>query len=120
MPARPWTDPDIETHDKLDKLLAGQARIETAQKALNRRMNTMAEDVNSELAAETAEETALAAAVASNTAALTKIRADLAAALAAAANAGLTPDQVAAFQAIHDKVAGDIAAIGAADAPAAP
>jgi phage-related tail protein len=84
-----------------------------------RKLIAMSENIDTELAAETAEETALATAVTANTAALTQVRADLAAALEAAKTAGLTPEQVAAFQAIHDKVAADIAAINTADAPPA-
>lgn len=83
-----------------------------------KRLAIMSENIDTEIQTETTQEAALAAAIAANTTTLQTVQKQLADALDAAKNAGATPDQLAAFDAIHVKVSADLAALTAADQPA--
>lgn len=83
------------------------------------RLETMSSTVSTEIATETADVAALTTAVNAAIAEINGFAAQLAAAVAAAQDAGATPDQLAAFDALHGQVEGLTAALTAATKPAA-
>jgi peptidoglycan hydrolase CwlO-like protein len=115
-----------QDHQLLQRIEAGQLALKAQITALQTsvgKLLTMSENIDTELATETTQEQALAAAVQANSALLASLQATataLQAALAAAQTAGATPDQLAAFDAVHEKVSADIAALAPAPAPEAP
>jgi uncharacterized protein YaaN involved in tellurite resistance len=110
--------PPPNTQDLLQQLLKGQAAILREVRTLNWKIDHMADDLNTEEATLAADSAALKASVDKAVARLTDLGAQLAAALAEAANAGATPDQLAALTKLHEDLTADAATLDAADTPA--